>query len=525
MSDSRCAIVLAAGQGTRMKSTTVKVLHPVAGRPMVRRVVDAALAAGCDPVVVVIGRQGEAVREELGDIPGVRFAVQEEQRGTGHAVRCARSAFERFEGAALLLPGDVPLIRAETLDALAARGEASGAPATVLSMELDDPGWYGRIVRGEGGGVRAIVEARDCDDTQRGIREVNTGLYTADLAFLFGEDGVGGALETLSADNDQGELYLTDIVAEAVARSEGGEGKPPAAQVHPDPTEVLGINDRAELARVEDILYARTARRWMTDGVTLHDPTSIRIDPEVEIGRDVVIEPRVQLRGLTRIAPGAVIQTGAQLEDSTVGEGTVIGVGSVLVSADVAGKVQVRPYTVMMGINEKRPGASTDGDRVQVGEDARIGPFAHLRMRSHLGTQVHLGNFVETKNTSMAAGAKANHLAYLGDGEVGARTNVGAGVIFCNYDGMDKHRTRIGEDAFVGSDSQLVAPVEVGDRAYVGSGTTVTRDVPDGALVVTRAREKMLTGYGDRKAERIRERREAKRAAAPRSGGDDGERR
>ncbi len=523
MSDTRCAIVRAAGLGTRMKSSLVKVLHPVAGRPMVRRVVDAARTAGCDPVVVVVGRQGDAVRAELEGVPGVRFAVQQEQRGTGHAVRCARTALERFEGRALLLPGDVPLIRAETLADLAAQGEASGAPVTVLSMELEDPGWYGRIVRTPQGDVQAIVEARDCDDTQRRIREVNTGLYAADLTFLFGEDGTGGALASLSADNDQGELYLTDIVAEAVRRRAGGAGSSPEARKHADPTEVLGINDRSELARVEDILYGRIARRWMTDGVTLHDPGSIRIDPEVELGRDVVLEPRVQLRGGTRIGDGAVIQTGAQLDDSTVGEGTVIGVGSVLVAADVAAAVQVRPYTVMMGINEKKPGASTPQDRVQVGEDARIGPFSHLRMRSRLGPSVHLGNFVETKNTAMDAGAKANHLAYLGDGEVGTRTNVGAGVIFCNYDGMDKHRTRIGADVFVGSDSQLVAPVIVGDRAYVGSGTTVTRDVPDGALVVTRAREKVLTGYGDRKAERIRERKEARRAAQPRGEDEGGE--
>ncbi|MDP7110857.1 MAG: DapH/DapD/GlmU-related protein, partial [Myxococcota bacterium] len=271
-------------------------------------------------------------------------------------------------------------------------------------------------------------------------------------------------------------------------------------------------NDRAELARVEDLLYARTASAWMADGVTIQAPHSVRVDPEVELSADVVLEPRVQLQGDTRIATGAVIETGAVLRDTVVGEGARIGVGSVLRSADVAEDAQVRPYTLMVGINEKEPHESTDADRVRVGADARIGPFSHLRMRSRLAAGVHLGNFVETKNTEMDDGAKANHLAYLGDGRVGARSNVGAGVIFCNYDGLDKNLTEIGEDAFVGSDSQLVAPVRVGDRAYVGSGTTVTREVPDGALVVTRAKETMLKGVGDRQHDRILAARAARRA-------------
>jgi bifunctional UDP-N-acetylglucosamine pyrophosphorylase / glucosamine-1-phosphate N-acetyltransferase len=512
MSEARCAIVLAAGQGTRMKSSMVKVLHPVAGRPMVRRVVDAARGAGCDPVIVVIGRQGEQVRRSLADLPGVRFAVQSEQRGTGDAVRCAAPALDRFEGTALLLPGDVPLIRAATLDELAAQRERDGALTTVLSMELDEPKWYGRVLRGTAASVSAIVEARDCDPDQLAVREVNSGLYAADLTFLFGADGAGGALATLRPDNDQGELYLTDIVAVAAGRDGA------SARLHGDPSEVLGVNDRVELARVEDLLYARTASAWMADGVTIHAPDSVRVDPEVELAADVVLEPRVQLQGETRIATGAVIETAAMLRDTVVGEGARIGVGSVLRSADVSEDAQVRPYTLMVGINEKRPDQTTEADRVVVGADARIGPFSHLRMRSRLAAGVHLGNFVETKNTDMDDGAKANHLAYLGDGHVGARSNVGAGVIFCNYDGLDKHRTDIGEDAFVGSDSQLVAPVRVGDRAYVGSGTTVTREVPDGALVVTRAKEKMLKGFGDRKHERIQAAR-ATRSAAGEQGG------
>jgi bifunctional UDP-N-acetylglucosamine pyrophosphorylase/glucosamine-1-phosphate N-acetyltransferase len=506
MSETRCAIVLAAGQGTRMKSSLIKVLHPVAGRPMVRRVVEAARGAGCDPVIVVVGRQGEQVRQSLADVPGVRFAVQAEQRGTGHAVRCAAPALDRFDGTALLLPADVPLIRAATLDALAAQRERDGALATVLSMELHEPKWYGRVLRGTTGGVTAIVEARDCDPAQLAVQEVNSGLYAADLTFLFGADGTGGALASLSPENDQGELYLTDIIASAAA-SDGAD-----ARIHGDPSEVLGVNDRAELARVEDLLYARTASGWMADGVTIQSPRSVRVDPEVELAADVVLEPRVQLRGDTRIATGAVIETGAVLRDTVVGEGARIGVGSVLRSADVAEGAQVRPYTLMVGINEKKPQESTDADRVRVGADARIGPFSHLRMRSRLAAGVHLGNFVETKNTEMDDGAKANHLAYLGDGHVGARSNVGAGVIFCNYDGLDKNLTDIGEDAFVGSDSQLVAPVRVGDRAYVGSGTTVTREVPDGALVVTRAKEKMLRGVGDRKHDRILAAKAARRA-------------
>ena len=259
-------------------------------------------------------------------------------------------------------------------------------------------------------------------------------------------------------------------------------------------------------------LYARVADQWQIDGVTMRDPASTRVDPEVSLSRDVLLEPRVQLRGATAVGEGAVIGTAAILTDTTVGEGTVVGPGCVLHAADLGAGVEVRPYTVMTGVNEKNPTESTPDDRVAVGDGAKIGPFAHLRMRSSLGPEVHLGNFVETKATRMDAGAKANHLAYLGDGVIGSRSNVGAGVIFCNYDGLEKHRTTIGEDAFVGSDSQMVAPVKVGDRAYVGSGSTVTRNVPNGALLVTRAQPRLIAGAGDRKHERILERRASRKS-------------
>lgn len=498
MSVERIAVVLAAGQGTRMKSSLIKVLHPVAGRPMVERVVLSATGAGCDAAVVVIGRQSDEVREALSARPEVRFAVQEQQLGTGDAVRSASSCARDLEGTVLIIPGDVPLVRASTLRSLADAHEAAGASVTVLSMCLDDAGWYGRIVRDAGGRVRAIVEARDCNEEQLALREVNTGVYAADAATLFAEDGL---LAGLSPDNDQAELYLTDIVAAAA-----GRGLRVEAVVHDDPDEVQGVNDRRELDRAEASLYARVAKQWQIDGVTLRDPDSIRIDPEVTLGRDVILEPRVQLRGATAVGEGACIETGALLTDCTVGAGAVVGPGCVLRAADLGARAQLRPYTVMTGINEKRPAASESADRVQVGEGCKIGPFAHLRMRSSLGADVHMGNFVETKATRMDDGAKANHLAYLGDGVIGSRSNVGAGVIFCNYDGLDKHRTIIGEDAFVGSDSQMVAPVVVGDRAYVGSGSTVTKDVPDGALLVTRAQPRLISGAGDRKHERIRER-------------------
>jgi len=488
----RCAVVLAAGQGTRMKSSRVKVLHPVAGRPMVERVVRAALGAGCDPVVVVVGHQGDEVRASLSGLRGLRFAVQAEPRGTGDAVCAAAEALRGITGTALLLPGDVPLVRAATLDALAAAREDGGAAVTVLSMIPDDPAWYGRLVRDANGAVQGIVEARDCDGVQRAVREVNTGFYAADLGSLW------DLLGDLTPDNDQGELYLTDIVAGAAAR-----GLPVAGVVHEETSEVLGINDRAELAHAESLLYRRIGRAWMREGVTLRDPGSIRIDPEATLAADVTLDPRVQIRGASVVGTGATVGTGAVLDDCAVAAGATIGIGCVLRSADVGEGATLQPYTVACGVNEKRPEASVAGDRVHVGADARIGPFAHLRMRTALQQGVHVGNFVETKNTRMESGAKANHLAYLGDGRIGERTNVGAGVIFCNYDGLHKHVTEIGEDAFIGSDSQLVAPVTVGRRAYVGSGSTVTRDVPDGALMVTRPRPKVLEGVGERKFERV----------------------
>ena len=513
MADSRCAIVLAAGQGTRMKSALGKVLHTVAGRPMVRRVVDAAVWAGCDPVVVVVGHQQERVQTALEPVPRARFAVQEQQLGTGHAVRCAASALELFEGTALILPSDVPLMRSETLADLAQRHETDGNAVTVLSMELADPAWYGRVIRDAGGRVLQIVEARDCDAEQLAVREINTGIYAVDVQQLFGADGNPGLLDELGTDNDQGEFYLTDIVSGA-----GGRGLRVDAFVHERPLEVQGVNDREELARVENLLYRQVARRWMKAGVTFQDPDGIRVDPEVTLAADVVLESRAQLRGGVSVAAGAVIGSGAILTDCTVGAGAVIGAGCVLQAADIKAGAQVRPYSIMTGINEKKPAESTDDDRVVVGEECRVGPFSHLRMRSALARDVHVGNFVETKNTRLHAGAKANHLAYLGDGRIGRRSNVGAGVIFCNYDGLNKHVTEIGEDAFVGSDSQLVAPVTVGDRAYVGSGTTVTKDVPAGSLMVTRARPQLIQGAGDRKHERVQRAKRAKRAAAKDTG-------
>ncbi len=496
MSVSRSAVVLAAGQGTRMKSARIKVLHPVAGQAMVERVVRSAVAAGCDPVVVVIGHQADAVRAALQGIPQVRFAVQAEPRGTGDAVRSAAPALRGATGTVLLMPGDVPAIRPATLQRLAEGHEASGAAVTVLSMELDDPAWYGRIIRGAYGGVLRITEARDCNEAEHAIREVNTGFYAADGALLFKPDE--SLLDGIDTDNDQGEFLLTDILADARQR-----GLRADAVIHDDPAEVNGINDRRELARAEVLLYARAADHWMREGVTCQDPASTRIDPDVVLGRDVTLEPGVQLRGATRVGDDVLISTGSILGDCMVGDGVGIGAGCMLRSVDVAPGAVLKPYTVADGINEKRPHESADIDRVTIGSDARIGPFAHLRMRSTLADHVHVGNFVETKNTVLHDGAKANHLAYLGDGDIGAAANVGAGVIFCNYDGLNKNRTTIGADAFVGSDSQLVAPVTVGRRAYVGSGTTVTRDVPDGALMVTRARPKVLEGAGDRKYERI----------------------
>ncbi len=447
------AVVLAAGQGTRMKSALPKVLHEVGGRPLVTWPVTVALDAGAQGVVVVVGHGREQVEGVLATrFPDrVKTAVQAEQLGTGHAVQCALGALDGYAGSIVILYGDCPLVPEGALTALLAARQ--GRPMSMLVTSIEDPTGYGRILR-EGGAVVGIREHRDASDDERRIQEINPGLYAFDGSFL------RQSLETLKSDNAAGELYLTDLVA--LAAAQGGVG-----DVHWRVDDLLGINDRWELGLAEGRMQHRIAEAHARAGVTIRQPSTVWIGADVEIGRDVTLEPHVVLRGRTVVAEGARVD-----------------VGCVLTDAEVEAGAYLKPYTV-----------ATEST---IGERSQTGPFAHLRPGSELGQECRIGNFVETKKTRLGRGSKANHLAYLGDGVVGEGVNVSAGVIFCNYDGYQKHVTTLEDGAFVGSDCQLIAPVTVGRDAYVATGTTVTLDVPAEALAVGRTRQSNKDGYATR---------------------------
>jgi bifunctional UDP-N-acetylglucosamine pyrophosphorylase / glucosamine-1-phosphate N-acetyltransferase len=451
------AIILAAGQGTRMKSALPKVMHAISGLPIVHFVIQAALDAGCDEVVVVVGHGRQAVEDHVARaFPDgrVHTALQEHQRGTGDAARAGLAAVGSQTDRVLVVNGDVPLLRGEDLKAVAAALDRENGPAlSFATCVVDDPSGYGRVIR-QGGQVLLIREHRDLKDpAERAVREINAGIYATHVAFL------REALATLAPNNAQGELYLTDIVQLA---SNATEQTARTATVELGADVLAGINDREQLAQVDRLLQARIVQRWRLEGVTVRD--GARIEAEVVLEPDVTIEGGAVLRGRTRVRRGATVDVGCVLTDTDVGEG-----------------VTVRPYSV--------------ASDARIGAGAQIGPFSHLRPASEIGEDAHVGNFVETKKTTLGRGAKANHLAYLGDGVVGAGANIGAGTIFCNYDGFRKHTTTIEDGAFIGSDSQLVAPVTVGKEAYVATGTTVTRDVPAGALAISRVRQENKEGY------------------------------
>jgi bifunctional UDP-N-acetylglucosamine pyrophosphorylase/glucosamine-1-phosphate N-acetyltransferase len=448
------AVVLAAGKGTRMKSSRAKVLHELCGRPLGSYPVRRALEIGASPVAVVVGHQAEAVEAALAaalpDAP-LRFAAQREQLGTAHAVLSARGVLAEHRGPILILSGDTPLLRAETLRAVVDARAAAGAPLAFATMELDAPHGYGRVLRDGRGKPLRVVEEQDATDPDRAVREVNAGVYCVDSAFLW------EALAQVGSHNAQREFYLTDLVALA--------GRGAGAVAVPVPSlDAEGVNDRAQLARAGRELVRRTAARLMRDGVTIEDPARFDCDEDVVVGPDTVIEANVVLRRGTRI-----------------GSGCRIGHGAVLSAATLGDDVTVNPYTVV--------------DQAIVARRAVLGPFTRLRPGADVGEEVHLGNFVEVKKSRLGKGVKANHLTYLGDAVVGAGTNVGCGTITCNYDGEKKHETRIGERAFIGSDSILVAPIEIGDGAYVAAGSTITKPVPPGALALGRAQQVTKEGW------------------------------
>ncbi|THA26041.1 bifunctional UDP-N-acetylglucosamine diphosphorylase/glucosamine-1-phosphate N-acetyltransferase GlmU [Streptomyces sp. RKND-216] len=455
-------VVLAAGEGTRMKSATPKVLHEICGRSLVGHVVHASRSLAPEHLVVVVGHAREQVTAHLAEVDGgVRTAVQQEQNGTGHAVRKAleelSAAGVALDGTVLVTCGDTPLLTAGTLQALADAHAAEGNAVTVLSAEVPDATGYGRIIRDEANGaVSAIVEHKDASDAQRAVREINSGVFAFDAKLLI------DALGKLRTDNSQGEEYLTDVLG--IAREAGHRV---GASVAVDHREIVGINNRVQLAQARRMLNDRLLERAMLAGVTVVDPASTWLDVTVSFGPDAVVEPGTQLLGATHVAARAEVGPGSRLTDTSVGEGASV------------------VHTVALG--------------AEIGAGASVGPYTYLRPGTRLGGGVKAGSFVEMKNAELGEGTKVPHLSYVGDASIGEHTNIGAASVFVNYDGVHKHRTSIGSHCRTGADNMFVAPVTVGDGAYTAAGSVITKDVPAGSLAVARGQQRNIAGWVARK--------------------------
>ncbi|HYU78648.1 MAG TPA: bifunctional UDP-N-acetylglucosamine diphosphorylase/glucosamine-1-phosphate N-acetyltransferase GlmU [Vicinamibacterales bacterium] len=445
-------VVLAAGKGTRMKSEVPKVLHRIAGRSLIEHVLQTAASLRPNTTTLVVGHGAEQVREQLAAQSHLRFVVQDPQLGTGHALLQTAPLLKGQSGSVLLLSGDVPLLRARTLESLVRVHVEAGALVTLLTAVVDRPYGYGRVVRSQDR-ITRIVEERDASRAQREIKEINSGIYALALQPLF------GALEEIGSDNAQGEYYLPDLIGIYRRRR-----KVVAAYRIDNASEIRGINSRSELAEVSTMVRQQKNEELMAAGVTLIDPATTYIDVDVEVEADTVIHPCVFLEGSTKIGAACEIHAGSRIVNSTLGD-----------------KVVVRNHSVI-----------TDA-RIAAG--ASIGPFAHLRPGADVGADAHIGNFVELKKTTLGARSKANHLTYLGDATIGADVNVGAGTITCNYDGRVKSTTIVEDGAFIGSDTTIVAPVKIGERAYVGAGSTITENVPAGALAIARGRQENKDGW------------------------------
>ncbi len=448
------ALVLAAGKSTRMKSKRPKALHALLGKPLLRWAVEAAQGAGASRTVLVVGHQAELVQAAMGS--DLEYVLQAEQKGTGHAVQMAEALLQDWDGPILVLPGDAPLLSDTLLEALIAHHTHSGAAATLLTAILDDAAAYGRVVRDpQTHRVQAIVEARDASPEQLQIREIGTSVYTFEPSALF------AALRQITPQNAQGEYYLTDAVAFLA-----GQGRLVEALISPDPDIVRGVNNRAELVELRQVLQARVHQTHSLAGVTILDPLTTHIDASVKIGADTTIHPFTILSGVTDIGEDCEIGPGACISDSRIGQGVTIRDSYVTAS--------------------------------EVGDGSRVGPFANLRPGTVLGRDVKVGDFVELKNATLGDGVSAGHLAYLGDAEIGPRTNIGAGTITCNYDPFrtpTKNKTVIGADSFIGTHSTLIAPVTIGDEAYTAAGSTISEEVPAGSLGIGRARQVNKEGW------------------------------
>ncbi|WP_439024645.1 bifunctional UDP-N-acetylglucosamine diphosphorylase/glucosamine-1-phosphate N-acetyltransferase GlmU [Bacillus halotolerans] len=442
--DKRFAVVLAAGQGTRMKSKLYKVLHPVCGKPMVEHVVDEALKLSLTKLVTIVGHGAEEVKKQLGDKS--EYALQAEQLGTAHAVKQAQPFLADEKGVTIVICGDTPLLTAETMEAMLKEHTQKEAKATILTAVAEDPTGYGRIIRGESGAVQKIVEHKDASEEERLVTEINTGTYCFDNEALF------RVIDQVSNDNVQGEYYLPDVIE--ILKN---EGETVAAYQTGNFQETLGVNDRVALSQAELFMKERINKRHMQNGVTLIDPMNTYISPEAVIGSDTVIYPGTVIKGEVQIGEDTIIGPHTEIMNSSIGSRTVI-------------KQSV--------VNNSK-----------VGNDVNIGPFAHIRPDSVIGNEVKIGNFVEIKKTQFGDRSKASHLSYVGDAEVGTDVNLGCGSITVNYDGKNKYLTKIEDGAFIGCNSNLVAPVTVGEGAYIAAGSTVTEDVPGKALAIARARQ------------------------------------
>lgn len=441
---NRYAIILAAGQGTRMKSKLYKVLHPVCGKPMVQHVIDQVNQLQIEDIVTVIGHGAEKVQEQLGD--SCKYALQEQQLGTAHAVMQAESVLSAKSGTTLVICGDTPLIKAETMKELIALHEQSQAKATILTAYADNPAGYGRVLRGEGGLVEKIVEHKDASEEERYVKEINTGTYCFDNQALF------SALKKVSNENVQGEYYLPDVIE--ILKE---EGEVVTAFQSSEFEETLGVNDRVALSQAEQILRKRINEKHMRNGVTIIDPLTTFIEADVQIGQDTVINPGSFIKGKSIIGQDCLVGPNTEISNCEIGDGTEV---------------------LQSVVHES-----------SIGSFVKIGPFAHVRPQSDIKDSVKIGNFVEIKKTVFGKGSKASHLSYIGDAEVGENVNIGCGSITVNYDGKNKYLTKIEDNVFIGCNSNLVAPVTVGEGAYVAAGSTITQDVPQQALSVARARQ------------------------------------
>ncbi len=450
MKNNLYAVVLAAGQGTRMKSQKHKLLHPVCGRPIIDWILGVLFEIGVEKTVVVVGHRADQIQEHVGD--QVTYAFQEEQLGTAHAVMQVEPILGDKEGFTLVLNGDHPLFRSETFAQLIASHQNSNAAATVMSAQLENPFGYGRIIRGQDGSVSRIVEQKDANEEEQAVCEINTGAFCFDNQKLF------FALKHVQNDNAQGEYYLPDVI-----KVLKGEGERIEAFVLDDSTEAMGVNNRIQLAEAQQVMSRRILEKHMLEGVTIIDPDQTYVDADVTIGPDTVIYPGTYLKGETKIGSGCLIGPGADLRDVIVGDDVTIR------------------YSVI--------------EESKLEEKITVGPYSYIRPQTYLGAETRVGSFVEMKNTHMRRSSKAAHLAYIGDADVGEGVNISCGAITVNYDGVNKHRTVIGDGAFIGCNTNLVAPVTVEDGAYIAAGSTITRDVPAGDLAIARQRQVNKPGY------------------------------